>query len=128
VRRVRAHRRHHHVTPHPGPYRRVREEHGGTPVHGVLAGRAAARTRACRENGGIGALQMCGDLLDRGRLQIAQDRLGAGRPQIVPVLGSADDARDLVTARGEQALQPQRDLTMTSSDDNAHVFDRTPGH
>ncbi len=71
---------------------------------------------------------MGGDLAaHRSRLQIAEDRLGTGRPQIVALLGAADDPRDLVTARGEQSLQPQRDLTMTSSDDNAHVSDRTPG-
>ncbi|GEC04857.1 hypothetical protein SSP24_25120 [Streptomyces spinoverrucosus] len=66
------------------------------------------------------------DLLDRGRLQVQQDRFGARLPQIVALFGTADDARHLKTTRGEQALQPQRDLSMTSSDDNAHASDRTP--
>ncbi|GAA2266548.1 hypothetical protein GCM10010145_36150 [Streptomyces ruber] len=66
------------------------------------------------------------DLVDRRRLQIAHHRFGTGLPKIVALLGAADQPHRLVTTRGEQPLQPQRDLTMTSSDDNAHVFDRTP--
>jgi hypothetical protein len=38
----------------------------------------------------------------------------------------ADEAGHLVTAPDEQRLQPQRNLTVSSRDDNAHVLTVRP--
>lgn len=71
------------------------------------------------------ALKRGGDLLGRGRLQVEKDRFGTGFTQVVALLRSADDARDLVSARRQQPFETECDLTVSSSDDNAHAYDGT---
>jgi hypothetical protein len=54
-------------------------------------------------------------------LEVAQDRLGAGRLQVVRVGGVADQAARPVAGLGEQSLEPQRDLAVASGDQDLHV-------
>ena len=46
----------------------------------------AARAGARREDRRVRAPQAVRDLLDRGRLQVQQDRFGTGLPQVVALL------------------------------------------
>lgn len=117
---VDAHGRDDQEASNPGCLRRVREERGRGAVHTVLTVDAATRACTSREDGGVDALQMPGNVLHGRRLKIAYNRLGTRGKKVHRLLRPADYTRDLVTAPGEQPLQPQRKLTMSTSDNNTH--------
>ena len=60
------------------------------------------------------------DLVDRGLLQVAHDRLAAVGAQVVLVRRVADQPADPVAARDEQPRQPPRDLPVSTCDHDVH--------
>jgi hypothetical protein len=82
-------------------------------------GSAAARPGAGREHGGVGALHHLGEVVVR--LQVADDRLAAGRLDVRGVVGVADQRPGPMARPRQQALEAERDLAVTSGDDDVHT-------
>jgi hypothetical protein len=93
---------------------------GGTAVHRLFACRPAAWPGPGREHHRVCAGQVTGDLIDLCRLQVAHNRIRAEGPQILRLLRVANYAHGPVTAFGQHLLQPHGNLTMSTSNDNAH--------
>jgi len=104
-----------------GPLGGVSHQYGGTPVDGVLARGATARTSAGRKYHRASPGQQPRDIAGRGCLQIADHRLGAGLVHIGDVGRVPDQPHGLSTARGQEAFQQQRNLPVPARDHYAHA-------
>ena len=89
-------------------------------VDGLLACRAAARTRPGGEHDGVGAAQVLRDLLGRSPFQIHDKRFGARRFQVRGLGRLPDDSGDGVAAPREQPFEVKGDLAVSACDDDAH--------
>ncbi len=120
--RIGGHRGHHHVSPDACGFRRVGEQDGRVAVDGLLACRAAAGTRPRGEHDGVGADQLRGDLIDRGLLQVDDQRRGARGLQVRNLCRVPDESGDRVAPLRQQPLEDQRDLSVSACDDYAHAL------
>src|SRR5215831_17961930 len=116
-----AHRGDLHEPAYPGPLGGAGHQHGGTPVDGVLAWGAAARTGAGSKYHRARPGQQPGDIISRGRLQITDHSFGTGVLHIGDVSRVPDQPHGLVTPSGQEALQQQRDLPVPARDHYAHA-------
>ncbi|GAA4631468.1 hypothetical protein GCM10023196_061000 [Actinoallomurus vinaceus] len=99
----------------------VGEQHRGAPVDGVLAERAAVRTRPRGENGRVRAIKGRRHRVDVGRLQVEDHRLGSRRFHICGLLRFADQPQDRVARRCQLTFQQQSGLSVPARDDDSHV-------
>src|SRR6202011_4154360 len=90
-------------------------------IHRLLTCDTTSRARAGRKDRSVSRFQNADDVCDVSRLQIANQRLGARGDDVLRLLRLADDSDHLVTARRQQMLQTQCDLTMPAGDDYAHA-------
>ena len=101
----------------------VGQQDRGVAVDGLLARRAAARdprprrTRRRRRRAGVRRPPS-----NRGALQIHDNRFGARRFEVGGLRRVADESGDGVAALREQALEDQRDLSVSARDDDAHAL------
>ena len=86
-----------------------------------LRGSAAARPGAGGEHHRVGARELRGQFVDGGGLQVADHGPRTGRLDVVDVVRVADQPDDLVAALGQQPLQQQRDLPVSTRDHHAHA-------
>jgi len=105
----------------PGPPGGAGHQHAGSPVDGVLAAGAAARTSAGREYHHVGPGQQLCDITGRGCLQVADGSFGAGLVHIGGVDRVPDQPCGLVAALGQEALQQERDLPVPARDHDARA-------
>ena len=95
-------------------------------VHRPLSLRAAAGPGAGREDDRVGASDGIGDKGVVGLFEIAHDGVAAGVPDVVRVVGVADQRAHLVAALAQQSREPQRDLPVSSCDCHQHAWHDTP--
>lgn len=68
------------------------------------------------------AVQEIGELVDVERLHVGHHGGGTGGGYVVAMIRIADDGVDLVSGANEQRLSQQRDLAMSSNDDDLHAL------
>ena len=89
-------------------------------VNGELALGAAPGSGACGEHDSLGVLHRRGDLLDRRVLEVAHDRIGAGRLHVRGVSRVADQSDHAVAPSEQPGGQPHRDVPVCSCDCDQH--------
>ena len=103
---------------------RVSRRHGGRPVDGILPGGAAARPGAGREHHRVSPGKQPRDLTGRGRLQVADDRFGAGLAHLGHLGRVPDQPHGLIAPPGQEPLKQERDLPVPARDHDAHAAGR----
>ncbi|SES45915.1 hypothetical protein SAMN04488000_1395, partial [Lentzea albida] len=114
------HRRHLQEPPHPRLHGSGGEERSGPVVHGVLAGGTGSGTSPSGEHGRVSAVQIRGDRVQIGGLQVAQHRNGSGFLHVTKMIGIADQCGGGVPTGGQLLLQEQRDLPVPTGYDYSH--------
>ena len=100
--------------------RGVSEQNRAVPVHRQLAGGTAVRSPARCEHGGVDTVPVGREGSRVGVLEVEHQRLAADPLEIGCLVRVADDADRLMPRFGEQPLQDQGDLAVTSGDDDLH--------
>ena len=90
-------------------------------MNGVLAGGAAARTSAGREYHRGRPGQQYRDILGRGRLQVADHRVGTGLLHLGGLGRVPDQPGHLIAPPGQEPLGQQRNLPVPTRDHYSHT-------
>ncbi len=112
--------RHHHVPADPGLLRGGHRGDRRVAVHRIGAFGIPSAC-ACGPDHRVVAAQQLGDLGDVHLLDVGDDGRATGSAYIVGVIGIADERTGLVTGIGQQPLEMQRDLAVSSEEcDSCH--------
>ena len=90
-----------------------------------LGAAAAATTRG--EDDGVGSVEVAGERVDVGLLEVEDEGTGPRGLEVGGVVGVADDADGVVPGVGESAFEELGDLAVSSGDDDSHEPRQHPG-
>jgi hypothetical protein len=93
------------------------KQHGRATIDGFLAFRAAARARPRGKDRRVGAGEHRCHGVHIGLFEVEHDGLRAACFKISGLARVSDDPDGLITACGEQFLEPQRDLAVSPRND-----------